>query len=323
MPAAGHSVVVVTGASSGIGKATAIAFSERGASIVVTARREDALADTARECERRGAQALTVPADVADETAVENVADRAIVRFGRIDIWVNNAGSGVYGRFEEVPAEAWRRAIDTNLFGYVHGARAAVAQFRRQGHGVLINVSSIHGSGGAPFASAYVASKFAVRGLSESLRQELRRERDIHVCSVLPASIDTPFFQHAANYTGRKVKALRPVVAPERVAGAIVRLGERPRREVVVGLAGRQLKATRMLAPWLYERLNATLIEKDQLTDDPAPPSGGNLFEPMPSGTDTRGGWQRQRGGRLVLAPVVALALPAAIAVRRLARERD
>ena len=300
---------MITGASSGIGKATALAFAERGARVVVTARRADALAETVRECERRGTQALALPADVADEQAVEGVARGAEERFRRIDVWVNNAASGVYGRFEDVPSEAWRRALKTNVLGYVHGARAALARFRRQGSGVLINVSSVHGAGGAPLASAYVSTKFAVRGLSESLRQELRREPDIHVCTVLPASIDTPFFQHAANYSGRRLKALRPVVAPDRVAAAIVRLAARPRREVVVGNAGRQLKATRTLAPPLYERLNAFLVENDSFGAEYAPPTDGNLYEPVSTGAETSGGWQAQRGGRVTAAPLVALAL--------------
>ena len=300
---------MVTGASSGIGKATALAFAEGGARVVATARRPDALADTVRQCEQRGAQALAAPADVADEQAVEDVARLAEDRFGRVDVWVNNAGSGVYGRFEDIPTQAWRRALDTNLLGYVHGARAALPRFRAQQRGVLINVSSVHGSGGAPLASAYVATKFAVRGFSESLRQELRREPEIHVCTVLPASIDTPFFQHAANYTGRRLKALRPVVAPERVAAAIVKLVRRPRREVVVGNAGRQLKAARMLAPPLYERLNAFLVENDSFGSESAPPTDGSLYEPMDGGVETRAGWQAQRGGRVTAAPFLALAL--------------
>ena len=313
---------MVTGASSGIGKATALAFAQRGARVVVTARRADALADAVRQCEQRGAQALAVVADIADEQAAENVARQAEERFARIDVWVNNAASGIYGRLEDVPTDAWRRALETNVLGYVHGARAALARFRRQRSGVLITVSSVHGAGGAPLASAYVATKFAVRGLSESLRQELRRERDIHVCTVLPSSIDTPFFQHAANYSGRRLKALRPVVAPERVAAAIVKLAERPRREVVVGYAGRQLTATRMLAPRLYDRLNAFLVERDSVVDQPAPRTDGNLYEPMAAGAGTRGGWQAQPGGRVAVAPFVALALVPVgfLASRRLRR---
>ena len=183
---------------------------------------------------------------------------------------------------------------------------------------MLVNVSSIHGTGGAAYASAYVATKFAVRGLSESLRQDVRHEREVHVCTVCPSAIDTSFFQHAANYSGRRVKALRPVVAPERVAAAIVRLAQRPRREVVVGNAGRQLKAMRTVAPRLYDRMNAFLIEKDNVVEQPAAPTDGSLYDPMPDGTGTSAGWQAQPGGRFALAPLAALLVPlGVVALRR------
>jgi len=150
-----------------------------------------------------------VPTDVSDEAAVDELARRAVERFGRFDVWVNNAGAYLAGRFEDVPAADFRRVIDVNLMGYVHGARAALRQFRQHGRGVLVNNNSIGGVVPMPYFSAYTAAKFGVLGFGLSLRQELRGT-GIEVCTVLPSSIDTPIFQHAGNYAGRPLKAMSP-----------------------------------------------------------------------------------------------------------------
>jgi short-subunit dehydrogenase len=160
-------------------------------------------------------------------------------------------------------------------------------KYHEQGCGVLINVTSVAGRVRQPYTSAYVTSKFAILGLSECLRQELRRADGIHGCAVLPASIDTPLFQHAANYTGRAVKSLGPIYTVDRAAEAIVRLVESPRREVIVGQAGRGLLLLRTLAPAYGERLMAKKVEQDHFQARPAEPSPGNVFEPMSQYTDT------------------------------------
>jgi short-subunit dehydrogenase len=180
---------------------------------VLAARREQILNEVAAECEQLGTRALVVPTDVVDEGAVGALADRAVGTFGRIDVWVNNAGVGSFGRFDETPAGIFRDVIETDLFGVVHGARAVLPIFRRQGSGVLINSGSLVSKIPAAYASAYVVAKQGVRALGASLREELALEgaRDIHVCTLMPASIDTPFFQHAADYTGRRVKPMPPV----------------------------------------------------------------------------------------------------------------
>jgi NAD(P)-dependent dehydrogenase (short-subunit alcohol dehydrogenase family) len=224
--------------------------------------------------------------------AGENRAARAHDRFGRIDAWVSNAGVYLVGRLEETPPDAFRRVIDVNFLGAVSSAYAALAVFRRQGRGVLVFTASLDGHVAAPHVSAYVASKWAVRGFAESLRQELRGYPDIHVASVSPASIDTPLFQHAANFSGRRIKALTPTYEPAKVARAIVRLIERPRREVIVGGAGKLLSLQRRLSPALADRMVALQMGRDQFGDGPAAETPGNLWEPVPQGTGSTGGWQ-------------------------------
>ena len=293
------SVVVITGASSGIGKATALAFAKKGASVVVAARREAPLHETARECEQLGARAIAVPTDMTDFQAVQHLADRALETFGRIDVWVNNHGVTLFARFEEAPMEDYRRVIEVDLLGSIYGARVVLPIFREQGAGTLINQGSMVSKLSEPYVSSYVAAKHGIRGLGMSLRQELalNGSKQIHVCTVMPATIDTPFFQHAANYLGRAAKAMPPVYPPERVARTIVNLARWPRREVFVGNAARMFWWQYLLAPGLTERMMAVLVDKLHLYQDKmVPPTSGNLFEPMAEGTSTSGGWRTMSG---------------------------
>jgi NAD(P)-dependent dehydrogenase (short-subunit alcohol dehydrogenase family) len=302
-------VVVITGASSGIGRAAALALAEQGAAVVLAARREEALREVEHDCVHRGARALVVPTDVADEAQVQRLAERAIEAFGRIDAWVNNAAVTLFGRFEEVPPEVYERVLRVNLFGYIHGARAVLPYLREQGEGVLINVASVVGYVGQPYTSAYCTSKFAIRGFSECLRQELLDAPGIQVCTVLPSSIDTPLFQHAANYTGRSIKPMEPVYPAAMVADAIVRLIRHPRREVIVGAAGQMLAAAHALAPGLTERMMAGKVESDHFADVPTPSSRGNVVEAMPQWSAVSGGWLPVGRGNGSGGTVAALAI--------------
>ncbi|MDQ3281303.1 MAG: SDR family oxidoreductase [Acidobacteriota bacterium] len=319
-------VVVITGASSGIGRATAIELASRGASVVVTSRDGEALAEVVRECEAAGGRALAVPADVTRDEEVQVVASRALAAFGRIDVWVNNAAVALFAKFEDAPPDVYQRVIETNLFGYVNGARAAMREFKKQHYGVLVNVDSVVAGAPQPYTSAYVASKYAIRGWSSCLRMELslEGESNIHVCSVMPAAIDTPLFQHAANYTGRAVKALDPVYPVQKVARAIAKVIDHPRAEVVVGRAGNVMLSNYAMAPRTYERVMARQIDRNHLQDNPAPPSAGNLFESTgPKAVD--GGWRRSgtitaevRRSRwpVVFAGVTAIAAIALLSLR-------
>jgi NAD(P)-dependent dehydrogenase (short-subunit alcohol dehydrogenase family) len=293
-----ESVAVITGASSGIGRATALVLASRGAGVVLVARREGPLHDVSRECEAAGGRAVVARADVTDAAAVEAAARRAVERFGRIDAWVNTAAVSVFAPFEEIPLDDFRRVLDVNVMGYVHGARAALPPMRERGKGVIVNVSSIVAEVPQPYTHAYVMSKAAVRMLGASLRQELRLRgaRGIKVCTVMPATIDTPLFQHAANYTGRKAKAMPPVYPAERVARAIVGVIRFPRREVIVGPAGRNLFMQWKLTPGLTEWQMAIQVDNLHLSrSQPAPPTAGNLYEPAPGSGSVDGGWHGRR----------------------------
>lgn len=306
-------VVVVTGASSGIGRATALEFAGHRSSLVLAARRAQALEEAARQCRERGGEAIVVPTDVTDAEAVERLASAAVERFGRIDVWVNAAAVTAWGPFQDTPLADVRRVLDVDVMGTVHGARAALPVMRGQGRGVLVNVSSVLGAVPQPYGAAYSMAKFAVRALSGSLRQELRLShvRKVKVCTVMPSTIDTPLFAHGANYTGRTVRALPPVYTAELVAKAIVGLVRRPRREVIVGPAGRALRAQARLTPGLAEGIAATHVVLNLAGDEPVAATEGNLYRPAGGTGSVGGGWHGRRRTAIRQAVAAAAAVTA------------
>jgi len=317
-------VVVITGASSGIGRAAAHEFARQGATVVLAARNKRALKDAAAECEELGGRALSVVTDVTFEEEIEELARQAVDNFGAIDVWVNNAGVGLYARFAESPADDFRRVLETNLFGCIYGARAALRQFEQQGRGVLINVSSQVALGGIPYSSAYDISKHGIRGLGDTLRQEYVGT-DINICTLFPASTDTPFFQHAANYTGRAIRPLGSVSEARKVAREIVNLVEDPKPEVLVGTHGYFMSLAHALTPKQYDKVIRQMTEKQHFQRKPAAESEGNLYEPQKP-ERICGGWRKggtlKKISRLALAGMAGTAAVSILRARREDRER-
>jgi NAD(P)-dependent dehydrogenase (short-subunit alcohol dehydrogenase family) len=274
-----EAVVAITGASSGVGHAAALRFARRGSSLALCARSLPALERVAQECEAAGAAVLPRALDVGDEEAVEAFAAATVERFGRIDVWVNNAAVIAYGEFLEIPSDVFRRVVETNLMGQVHGARAALRRFRCQGSGVLINMSSVWGQVSSPQVTPYVASKHAVRALSECLRSELPQGADIHVTTVSPEAIDTPIFAHAANYTGHRIRPVPPVISAQEVAAGIEACAEAPKREVRYGWAGRLLEIFFVLTPRAYRRFAPGAFLQGTLGRSRVPAAAGNVLE--------------------------------------------
>lgn len=291
-------VVVITGASSGFGRGAALEFARKGAKLVLASRREDVLREVAAECAAEGAEAIVVATDVSRREEVERLAARTVGEHGRIDVWVNNAGVSAIGPFEDVPLELHEQVVATNLLGVIYGSHLAYRQFRLQNEGVLINIASELGFASVPYYSSYTAAKHGVVGLSDSLRQEVKQNGHdgIHVCTVMPTAHDTPFFEHAANYSGHEVTPPKPLHDPEHVAERIVRLAADPEDKEIVGADGvLKLVAARVM-PAVSDRMGAKQMHRTQIENPPpAADSPGAVLDPMPEGTDVSGGHRKKQ----------------------------
>lgn len=211
---------------------------------------------------------------------------------GPIDAWVNNAAVAMFGRFEQLPPQDIERVVAVNVLGYAWGAQAAVRRFKERGRGVLVNVGSANGRIGSPLSATYVMTKFATDGLSESLRIELAAERDIHVCTVLPASVDTPLYANAANYVGVAMGPAPPVFTAQQVAAAILRCIDEHPAVVHVGWSGRLGRAVHALSPRGYETIASHGFPAAYSRHRPAAPTAGNLHRPTGSTASIDDGWR-------------------------------
>jgi len=283
--------VVITGASSGAGRAAAIEFARHGAKIVLASRNMEALNEVEAQCREMGALALAVKTDVTDAEAMKKLAAIANEFGGSIDVWINNAGVLAAGEFTETPVEIHDQVIRTNLIGYLHGAYAVLPYFKKQQYGILINNISVGGWIPVPYGVGYSASKFGLRGFSKALQGELIKYKNIHVCDLFPAFLDSPGIQHAANYTGHILKPAPPVYDPQRLARAMVAVAKKPKKAVTVGSAATFLRAAHFIMPAVTTAITAKAVEAYLKQADRVPETSGNLFATVEYGTSIHGGW--------------------------------
>lgn len=274
-------VMLITGASSGIGLATAERAAERGAKLVLVARSEGALSDIASYLRRRGTDAIAVTCDVANAAEVEAAGRQAIERFRRIDTWVNNAGVSIYARLDEVSETDARRLFDVNFWGVVHGSMTALRYLRRSGGGAIINVGSEVSEAVVPLQGMYSASKHAVKGFTDALRVEVEEveEAQIAITLIQPTAVDTPYPQHARNYMDREPRLPSPMIEPDDVARAICHAAEHPTRSRKVGRNAVMNTAMSKFMPGLAAKMSARRID-DQHYDEPPRDPRGALYRP-------------------------------------------
>ena len=318
-------VMVITGASSGIGLVAAKRAAHRGARVVLAARNENDLRSACDEIRRDGGRAIYVVADVSSHDDVKKIGEAAINAFGRIDTWVNNAAVSMYGKTFEIPIEDMRRQMDVNFWGEVYGSREAVRHLRTRG-GALINVASGLADRAIPLQGIYCAAKHAIKAFTDSLRMELEKDGiPVSVSLVKPASIDTPFFEKAKTYIGVEPQPIPPVYAPEVAADVILRCAEKPTREVFAGGAAELIKLAR-LAPRVADLYMEKMLFKQQRTEEAASPERpANLYHHVTHDGGERGRtWKGRTKETSALTwaemrPVAAVAGLAALALGALA----
>lgn len=277
-------VIVITGASSGIGLATAEAAAAQGAKLVLASRSEQTLEDIVQKIQQRGGEAIHVVADVGDRAQLEQVAEAAVDRFGQIDTWINNAGVSIYGRLHEVSERDNHRLFETNFWGVVNGSLAALPHLKRQG-GALINVGSEVSEAVVPLQGMYTASKHAVKGFTDALRVEIEEvdELPVSVTLIQPTAVNTPYPEHARNYLEQEPKLPTPMIDPHQVAEAILEAATEPKRDVKVGLMARLNTAMGKIAPSLGDKMAAMQADRQTRPEPPRHPEG-TLYQPGESG---------------------------------------
>ena len=277
-------VIVITGASSGIGLATAEAAAKQGAKLVLAARSEQTLHEIVQRINSTGGDAIYVTADVGDRQQIQGIAEAAVQRFGRIDTWINDAGVSIYGRLDEVSEEDSRRLFDVNFWGVVNGSLVALPFLKRQG-GALINVGSEVSEAVVPLQGMYSASKHAVKGFTDALRVEIEEvdEAPVSITLIQPTAVDTPFPEHARNYMDKEPKLPSPMIDPEKVAEAILKAAVKPERDVKVGAMAKVNTALGKIAPSLGDKASAMQANRQQREESPRDPEG-TLYKPGEAG---------------------------------------
>lgn len=287
--------LVVTGASSGIGRATAHVLAERGDRLVLASRSARVLEEVRRECDERGARSvLVVPTDVRDADQVDRLLDVAAERFERVDGVVHAAAVLAYGRFEDVPREVFDATVATNVQGTANVARSALRHFDGQRGGSLVVLGSVLGKITAPFMSPYATSKWAVHGLVRTLQIEARRTRGVSITLVAPGGVNTPIYKLAGSYTGRRGHPPPPIDPPEKIAGAIVKALDRPRREISLGLANPVMVLGFRMLPPAFDFLVTPLMRLLGQSRQEVEPGPGNVLEPVATLEATHGDWPRR-----------------------------
>lgn len=286
-------VAIVTGASSGIGRATALELAGDGWSVVLVGRASESLLAVKADCHDRGVETLMVTVDVGNQAEVDRLFDAAVERFGRVDAVINSAAAVGYGRFEDIPAEVFDRVIVTNLLGTANVARTSLRHFRRQSGGHLVLMGSLLGKIAAPFMSPYVTSKWGVHGLARILQIEARQTPGIEVSVVSPGSVNTPAYLQAANYTGWEGRPPPPIDPPEKVAKAVVRCLSKPRRDRGVGIINPIVVLGFRALPGVFDALVTPLMRLGGLSKRPIRPHAGNVLNPQPEKDGRYGPWGR------------------------------